>query len=781
METRLHQFCHDFDAILSPLGEPVREVVDVLGEKAAGLAVRGELPSLRDTHHKLELLTEKIRRQQAYVLIFGPLKSGKSTLMNAITGRYVSEVSALPAYPCLVYVSDSDTPEFVATHYDGSPVELADSAALRQCIKDAHGQLSDRIREYEAARNGDASAEEFDPAVHFPQAIRKIDVRIPAGDLEKSGAVLVDTPGLYSRMKFGYDRMTRDFRDTAACAVFVVKTDNLFLEQVFEEFQDLLNLFDRIFLVVNLDSEKKDLCPDGSLVPSLEHDDPRQVIGAFEKLAMSAPLKKASDEGRLRIYPVDLLRAASRRLQTAIGKPVESAPPMEVETTEGTGDPAETTGMVEQPPDAPPEPASPGENDPPEDKAADAPESPETGDGPAPPEPHVVAEAAPPPDDADPPDGFEVLRRDMTDYLNSSDYITAFMNDSLRYAENLLGTLGAFRETPAVREIDRTKAEEEEAIADGEKLKEALERIVGETKTDDQRVALLQELKSLHQKSTEEALEKVTSRVVSDVPTLVRQWFESDESLQQLSAERVHPLAASAIKSRTGDAVNALESLTRNERLPLAGELREDLAHASIDPEAAVAETLDAIDLPPLADCEVAAPFAGIPVKRRFIDWLLFRTPTALRKRLFGSKDEPVRPLTASEKRGRLGETAQEKLEEFYTGSLSKSLTEKLRQRANIGWEQFAAGFFGRVARRVEVSINRNNGQLTQSREKVRLLTDVTRTIEMLTAAVATSADAAEAIRARFDLNKLPGLPIDDGGQSPEVPEPVGEPGGIPG
>ena len=34
-----------------------------------------------------------------YVMIFGPLKSGKSTLMNAIAAAYVSEVSSLPAYP----------------------------------------------------------------------------------------------------------------------------------------------------------------------------------------------------------------------------------------------------------------------------------------------------------------------------------------------------------------------------------------------------------------------------------------------------------------------------------------------------------------------------------------------------------------------------------------------------------------------------------------------------------------------------------------------------------
>ena len=71
-------------------------------------------------------------------------------------------------------------------------------------------------------------------------------------------------------MKFGYDYMTREFRDSAACAVFVVKTDNLFLEQVFSDFNDLLDQFSRVFVVVNIDTGKSDLCPDGSLEPSLE-------------------------------------------------------------------------------------------------------------------------------------------------------------------------------------------------------------------------------------------------------------------------------------------------------------------------------------------------------------------------------------------------------------------------------------------------------------------------------------------------------------------------------
>jgi hypothetical protein len=137
--------------------------------------------------------------------------------------------------------------------------------------------------------------------------------------------VLVDTPGLYTKMKFGYDRMTRDFRNSAACAIFIVKTDNLFLEQVFDEFGELLELFSRVFLVVNLDHSKQDLQPDGSLAPSLEREDPARIVQTFQDLSMSAALSEASRQGRLRIYPVDLLRSASRRIRGA-QEPEEISP-----------------------------------------------------------------------------------------------------------------------------------------------------------------------------------------------------------------------------------------------------------------------------------------------------------------------------------------------------------------------------------------------------------------------------------------------------------------------
>lgn len=309
MRSQLSQYCQQFDDVVRPALAPFAAAIAAIDAAARAIPARALRQNLEDLRHQLEVLSDKVKGQQAYVLIFGPLKSGKSTLMNAVAGTWVSEVSSLPAYPCLVFTSPGPRREYIVSDYDGRTQSFTDGTALHHHIQDAHGKLADGIR---AAEN---SGQVFDPQEHFPQAIRRIDVLVPDSTLAETGAVLVDTPGLYTRMRFGYDRMTRDFRNAAACAVFVVKSDTLFLEQVFAEFHQLLDLFSRIFLVVNVDSHKRDVGPDGALTPSLEQSRPELILEAFEQLAMSAPLKRAAAEGRVRMYPVDLLHAASAVLQ----------------------------------------------------------------------------------------------------------------------------------------------------------------------------------------------------------------------------------------------------------------------------------------------------------------------------------------------------------------------------------------------------------------------------------------------------------------------------------
>jgi len=303
MKSEIFQFCTTCSQSLGSLPEAIRAAATQF--ERGGEALQSSLITLNDLRARLRSLTDKLESQNAYLLIFGPLKSGKSTLMNALSGAYVSEVTSLPGYPCLVFVQHSETPHHSVTRYNGRETVLGSGMELKAVVEDAHPVLAAQIRAAEEA--GIA----FDPAVNFPETIRRVDIKVPVPPLDESAMILVDTPGLYSRMNFGYDVLTREFRDGAACAVFVVKTDNLFLDQVFAEFNQLLGIFSRIFIVVNVDTGKRDLAPDGSLCPSAESEHPERVLEAFRTLSMAGPLRAAYDAGRVRIHAVDLMSAAS--------------------------------------------------------------------------------------------------------------------------------------------------------------------------------------------------------------------------------------------------------------------------------------------------------------------------------------------------------------------------------------------------------------------------------------------------------------------------------------
>ncbi|MEI9892987.1 MAG: dynamin family protein [Chthoniobacter sp.] len=200
MKTEISKFCEAYLTVLNSLPPTMRDATAAMEKGDADGLLQHPLAILNDTRARLRSLVEKLDSQQAYLLIFGPLKSGKSTLMNAISRSYVSEVTSLPGYPCLVYVRHGEKPHFSATRYNGRESVFANGQILKDVIADSHIALAAQIREAEE-RRGD-----FDPRHDFSEAIRRVDVKLPVPTLAESSTVLVDNPGLYSRMNFGYDR-----------------------------------------------------------------------------------------------------------------------------------------------------------------------------------------------------------------------------------------------------------------------------------------------------------------------------------------------------------------------------------------------------------------------------------------------------------------------------------------------------------------------------------------------------------------------------------------------
>ncbi|MEZ6038679.1 MAG: dynamin family protein [Planctomycetota bacterium] len=568
MRTQLGTYCQQFDGTVRPVLQDLDQCLAALDQAADGTAGKALLPALRELGHQLTALCDKVQEQQAYVLIFGPLKSGKSTMMNAIAGAYVSEVSSLPAYPCLVFVRAGKQREYVVTCYDGSTRRHATAELLHDDIQVAHTQLADAIR---AAEQRGLT---FDPHEHLPAAIRRVDVHVPDSELQQTGAVLVDTPGLYTRMRFGYDRMTRDFRNAAACAIFVVKSDTLFLEQVFAEFHQLLDLFSRIFLVVNVDSHKRDVGPDGQLVPSLEQSRPEEVLRAFEQLAMSAPLLKASQEGRVRMYPVDLLHAASNALQKG-----------------------------------PPEKA---------------------------------------------PAGFRAFRQDLGDFLASSEYLSAFLRDSLQRAEALLRETATHTAGDDVARLERRIAD-----VDGRRrwLDQESQRLTTALSLDwsEAFARSLRDVDAEIERSARDHGAKLLRSLGASIDT----WFLSSHSLEWLVQGQWTPLVRDYREAVHQAGLRAFEQCTTqaNAGLDLPDGV-DDLAHrAGVDLRRLRQDaltSLGAIGWP--AHAKVPVDVRKIPVKKGVVDHLAFRSLDKVRERLFGAFDKPDVKIPGKDKAKHLGD-----------------------------------------------------------------------------------------------------------------------------
>ena len=627
IRVELESFCQQFTTALEPFSDALEQGTDTLREAMKEASLQAPLGDLQDNRHRLKILLDKARQQNTYLVIFGPLKSGKSTLMNAISGAYVSEVTSLPAYPCLVYVKEGESHGFSTTAFNGDRSVYTTREALHSSLQTAHQTLAEKLRK------ADASGVPFNPAQDFTGAIRRIDFTMPAPYLRESGTILVDTPGLYTKMKYSYGQLTRDFRDTAACAVFVVKTDNLFFEQVFEEFADLLDVFSRVFLVVNIDSSKQDLGPDGTLEPSLEQRDPKQIIDAFENLTVSAQIRDAIDSGRLRIYMIDLLQTATQSLK--------AGDPMPQSAKHG-GDPDAEDGEATDPV----EPDSAQEaSDVADDEAGETSAVPASAEVPA----ELVTEAGP-------RVGFEHFLTDLTDYLNSSEYIAEFMADSLRQADSILHEVGERADAPEIAEF-----------------RAGIETLESQVETTERQLQTLDELRQ-HEWSapldalTEEIRQQVTEHSGSVLPELektlhgeVEAWLASDESMQDLVEGRIRSKIGEVCQRSRARAIEIFHLVCRDQNggVQIGEEVSQQLKtlDLSFDDIYANFQATVRKNFEPAPELPDASSLQEeIPLRRRLIDWIFFRSDARVRQCVFGHENPSDQPFAAKAKAKRLSE-----------------------------------------------------------------------------------------------------------------------------
>ncbi len=632
---------------------------------------------LNDIRARFRSLREKLHHQLGYLLIFGPLKSGKSTLMNAISEDYVSEVTSLPGYPCLVYVGHSDKKRFSVTRYNGRESEFSDGTILHDIIADSHVALAEQIRE--AENRGEA----FEPQKHFTEAIRRVDMKFPIENLRDSSTVLVDTPGLYSRMNFGYDLLTREFRDSAACAVFVVKTDNLFLEQVFDEFNELLHLFSRIFLVINLDSTKRDLRPDGELVPSAESEKPQEIIDAFRTLSMAAPLRKAYEEGRVRIHAIDLLSAASsflkkKNLSSSRENQIPIAEPQTAEKQENENA-REAERGTETGIDT--EYRSEGEDKTPVTETSG-----------------VVIAAEQPPENRQ-MEAFEAFITDLTEYLNSNDYTRAFKLDSLRQGETLCNEAAVVRITGEINKLRERQQEIQKHVNQLDETAEALDRLISVDWA-----AALEGVRSHNSRRSQELAEAKSRELSKSMAAALDEWYETSESLNVLVENRWR----SAL-------VNAGRELAEGSQSRVRSSVGNSLGGA--EPGGEIMADLHMVDFSLTPSRDVAADKLGlnfdstpyefslnpgeIPVRKSFADWVLFRSQNSVRERLFGAPSDLSREIPVDAKSKRLSDASRGAFATIIEKMLGERLPQLPRRQAEFLMSRYIDAFCRSVDERL--------------------------------------------------------------------------------
>jgi len=171
----------------------------------------------------------------------------------------------------------------------------------------------------------------------------------------------------------------------------------------------------------------------------------------------------------------------------------------------------------------------------------------------------------------------------------------------------------------------------------------------------------------------ESTLRTRATQLNQELRSALDRWFGSSASIQALAAESWNPLVTTA-------AVELAEDTRRRLRNAL------DAVFAGAEPGAAAVTDLNAIGLQirpigqtalaRLTEPDLADPYLfplatdEIPVQKSFVDYLLFRSQDAVRRRLFGEDLTAEIPLEQKQKR--LREPSRTTLEKFAEDGLAQ-------------------------------------------------------------------------------------------------------------
>lgn len=241
----------DFGATRGHLLKACGEVEDIWTEFVATrspVVTIDDVPTTDDPV-RAELAEARLRldRHMIEVGVFGDIKRGKSTLVNALLGAEVSSTGVTPETAVPVYIENG--PRSATVYYaDGKSESFAPEEAL--------GMASQRYQENRKQKSGEAQ-----PAV--VRVLQNIE-----SDLLRAGMRLIDTPGLSDpSMSKVFEDLTFSELDRTAAAIIVLLYPPGIAANETELLRGLSSRrVDKAFIVCNFGSPDPDVGQE-SLIP----------------------------------------------------------------------------------------------------------------------------------------------------------------------------------------------------------------------------------------------------------------------------------------------------------------------------------------------------------------------------------------------------------------------------------------------------------------------------------------------------------------------------------
>ncbi len=275
-------------------------------------------PELREGYADLYPRT---KRPEVTALVLGPLKAGKSTLLNVLARTpHISQISQLPAYPCFIEVRNLERDK------NGHPVEEPRSIFYRRGNTPAeelsHGEgiklldslLDDFIRDGRRA------------VIEYERVVQKVDLPSGVSGVELT---LVDSPGLFFDRRVddtffgdsadeeglpttGYSDVSNILYDVADVVIFVLRPEQLFFHNVSGYLRHFARRSKmRVFILVNASTHSK--TQEGDQIIDFDQVERQDEVREYflQHIADASLVEEIRKETRVSLHFADLLDAAT--------------------------------------------------------------------------------------------------------------------------------------------------------------------------------------------------------------------------------------------------------------------------------------------------------------------------------------------------------------------------------------------------------------------------------------------------------------------------------------